>query len=154
MSYAVESLRPYPYVDWVDFLFLIIQCIWFLVLCYIVYKEARGMYVLYINLNTLRLIICLLVRGAFCYLGQLDPYVPSLWLNVNSVANCVHCTLFIGQMITIIWPKKWLSDSASQYHWSEAWHCTTFDFNPRIQLRSSIFSSVFSSLLQFISSSK
>ena len=102
MSYAVESFRPYPYVDWVDFLFLIIQCIWFLVLCYIVYKEARGMYVLYINIKTLRLITCLLVRGAFCYLGQLDPYVPLLWLNVNSVANCVHCTLFIGQIITMI----------------------------------------------------
>ena len=41
-SSEVNSFRPYPYVDWVDFLFLILQCLWFLILCYFVFKEVRG----------------------------------------------------------------------------------------------------------------
>jgi len=44
VSYTVDSFRPYPYVDWIDFLFLILQCIWFLLLCYIIFKEAKAMH--------------------------------------------------------------------------------------------------------------
>ena len=42
VSSKVNSFRPYPYVDEWDYIFLLIQGIWFLVLCYIILTEVRG----------------------------------------------------------------------------------------------------------------
>ena len=44
VSSQVNSFRPYPYRDVWDFVFLVLQCIWFLILCYIVFKEIGGIY--------------------------------------------------------------------------------------------------------------
>jgi len=41
-SSKVDSFRPYPYVDTFDFVFLVIQIIWYLVLSYIVFSEVKG----------------------------------------------------------------------------------------------------------------
>ncbi|KAF6038212.1 hypothetical protein EB796_003483 [Bugula neritina] len=43
VSSKVDSFRPYPYVDTFDFVFLVIQIIWYLVLSYIVFSEVKAL---------------------------------------------------------------------------------------------------------------
>jgi len=55
-SSKIDSFRPYPYVDTFDFVFLVIQIIWYLVLSYIVFSEVRGEthYIFLIVIQTVR----------------------------------------------------------------------------------------------------
>ena len=61
--------------------------------------------------TNLRLIICCLVTQNF--LGQLDPFILSLWMNGKQYGDdCVHM-IKRSIMITMIWPTKWLSRAAN-----------------------------------------
>ena len=65
-----------------------------------------------INLNKLRLVFCLSVSQDFPLPFQLELFISSQWVNGSYVINVY--TLFIGQIIPMMWPITWLYDLANQ----------------------------------------
>lgn len=91
-SFKVNSFRPYPFIDWTDFLYLVVYCIWFLILIYMMIKELRSeLYTIII----LQMYIIYIITVHSCYFKALHyktPYIYSIW-SVPALSSAIKVTL-------------------------------------------------------------
>ena len=74
--------------------------------------QAAAVWCCTIDLYPHRLVACHQANTTFHFLGQFDLITSWLWMS-GDLVEVVH-TLFIGQAITMAWPRYWLSKSANQ----------------------------------------
>ncbi|XP_067950294.1 uncharacterized protein [Watersipora subatra] len=94
-TYKVNSFRPYPYLDAWDFVFLVIQCIWFLLLCYIMFKEGKALY----------------KEGLVAYAKN-----PWHWVEVfNALFAFLSCVFFAMRSVEVIKAVEHMYNNRGEY---------------------------------------